>query len=140
MATLPNVADAIVTVLNNAALSQTFTAVRLYRPVTELKDFSGIKVTVVPKDQVLTLADRAQGLTEFRIDIGVQKKLTTASNAEIDEMMELVEEILDLIRLTVSFGIAKWLRTENELIYSPDHLDEMRVFTSILTLTLRAFV
>jgi hypothetical protein len=32
---------------------------------------------------------------------------------------------------------AVWLRTENVPIYAPEHLDELRQFTSVLTLTFR---
>ena len=144
MATIPDIADAVVTVLNDASLSQTFTAVRLYRPITELKDFTALRVIVVPKDQEQVLADRVQAQMDFRLDIGIQKKLADATStgnvAEIDTLMTLVEEVIDLIRTTRVFGVAKWLKTENNPIFAPDHLSEMRVFTSVLTLTLRAFI
>ena len=32
---------------------------------------------------------------------------------------------------------AVWLRTENDPVYAPEHLAELGVFTSVLTLTLR---
>lgn len=144
MATIPDIADAVVTVLNDASLSQSYTAVRTYRPIYDLRDITSLTITVVPKEQELILADRTQGQMDFRLDIGIQKKLgdatSTGDNTEIDALMTLVEEIIDLIRDTRVFGVAKWLKTENSPIFAPEHLSEMRVFTSVLTLTLRAFI
>ncbi|KKL21175.1 hypothetical protein LCGC14_2448080 [marine sediment metagenome] len=140
MATIPDVADALVTVLNDADLSQSFTAVRKYRPIYELREIGDLTITVVPKEQGQVLADRVRAQMDFGLDIGIQKKLTTGGNAEVDILMELVEEIIDLIRNTRVFGVAKWMKTENNPIFAPEHLSEMRVFTSILTVTLRAFI
>jgi hypothetical protein len=144
MATIPDIADALVTVLNDADLSQSFTATRAYRPIYDLREITDLTITVVPKDQELVMADRVKGQMDFRVDIGIQKKLgdakSTGDNAEIDTLMGLVEEIMDLVRDTRIFGVAKWLKTENNPIFAPEHLNEMRVFTSVLTLTLRAFI
>ena len=36
-----------------------------------------------------------------------------------------------------SFRAAVWVKTEHEPIYAQEHLDQMRQFTSVLTLTFR---
>lgn len=142
MAIFSTTADAIVTLLNDASLGLGFTAVRLYRPIVDLKDMVGLNVTVVPKDQVVTLSDRSRGQHDIRIDIGIQQKLAKATpagdNAEIDELMDFVDKIIDLVR-GESFGNTQWMKTEHEVVYAPEHLNEWRVFTSILTLTLRGY-
>jgi len=94
-------------------------------------------VTVVPKGVELTTAGRGLAQSDLQIDIGVQKKLTTADNAEIDALMGLAQEIVEFIRATGRFGGASWMKTENTPVYSQEHLSELRQFTSVLTLTLR---
>jgi hypothetical protein len=53
--------------------------------------------------------------------------------------MALVEEIADFFRLRrlTSYPDAIWVRTDNVPVYAPEHLEEFRQFTSVLTLTFR---
>jgi hypothetical protein len=74
----------------------------------------------------------------------VQQKLDAPGNpateqATTDALMSLSEAIADYLRVTplVSLPGAKWLRTEHTAIYAPEHLDQMRQFTSVATLTYR---
>jgi hypothetical protein len=96
-----------------------------------------LHVTVVPKGVELITAGRGVAQSDVQIDIGVQKKLATGDDAEIDELMGLVQEIAEFIRATRQFGDAVWVKSENTPIYSQEHLGELRQFTSVLTLTLR---
>jgi exodeoxyribonuclease V alpha subunit len=41
------------------------------------------------------------------------------------------------VQIITTYPSASWLRTENEPVYSPGHLEELRQFTSVLTLTFR---
>lgn len=142
MAIFVATADAIVTLLENASLGLEFTVARVYRPILDLKNMTGLHVTVMPKDQEITLPDRSRGQHDLRIDIGIQKKLGDAKsagdNAEIDELMDFVDKMIDLVR-GQSFSDTQWLKTEHTVVYAPEHLSEWRVFTSILTLTLRGY-
>ncbi len=47
------------------------------------------------------------------------------------------EEIADYFRLRslTEYPAATWVKTENDPVYSPDHMREMRQFTSVITLT-----
>jgi hypothetical protein len=137
MALIADIADAVVTALNGHTFSQPFTAARAYRPVFDLKDMTDLHVTVVPKGVELTTAGRGLAQSDVQIDIGVQKKLASGDNAEIDPLLGLVQEIAEFIRATGRFGDAAWVKTENTPIYSQEHLGELRQFTSVLTLTLR---
>jgi hypothetical protein len=134
---IANIADAVVAALNGHQFSQSFTAVRAYRPEYDLRDMGDLRVTVVPKSTEMTTAGRGLAQSDIQIDLAVQKKLTTGDNAEIDALMGLVQEIAEFIRSTGRFGGAVWVKTENSPIYAPEHLGEMRLFTSVLTLTLR---
>ena len=137
MSIIANIADAVVAALNGHQFSQSFTAVRAYRPEYDLRDMGDLRVTVVPKSTEMTTAGRGLAQSDIQIDLAVQKKLTTGDNAEIDALMGLVQEIAEFIRSTGRFGGAVWVKTENSPIYAPEHLGEMRLFTSVLTLTLR---
>jgi hypothetical protein len=54
--------------------------------------------------------------------------------------MELVQEIADRLRFDrlAGYPLAVWIKTEHTAIYAPEHLDQLRQFTSVLTLTFRA--
>lgn len=137
MAMIPDIADAVVAALNGHGFSQPVVAQRAYRPVFDLQEMKDLRVTVVPKGVELTTAGRGLTQSDLQIDIGVQKKLAAADNAEIDGLMGLVQEIAEFIRATGRFGDASWMKTENAPVYSQEHLGELRQFTSVLTLTLR---
>lgn len=143
MALIPDIADAIVAALNGHTFSQPFTAQRAYRPVFDLADMTDLRVTVVPRGVELSVSGRGLAQSDVQIDIGVQKKLASGDNAEIDAQMELVQEIGEFVRATGRFGLpagageAVWVKTDNTPIYSQEHLGELRLFTSVLTLTLR---
>jgi hypothetical protein len=140
---IPDIADAVVTALNGHQFSETFAAVRAYRPEYDLRELADLRVTVVPKSIEMTTAGRGLAQSDIQIDLAVQKKLSANSsgdNAEIDALMGLVQEIAEFIRSTGRFSDAVWGKTENSPIYAPEHLGEMRLFTSVLTLTLRTIV
>jgi len=137
MAQITDIADAIVAALNAQTFSQPVTAVRAYRAAFDLQEMKDLHVTVVPKGLELITAGRGVAQSDVQIDIGVQKKLATGDDAEIDELMGLVQEIAEFVRTTRQFGDAVWVKTENTPIYSQEHLGELRQFTSVLTLTLR---
>ncbi|NLY01526.1 MAG: hypothetical protein GXY83_35995 [Rhodopirellula sp.] len=137
MALIADIADAVVAALNNQTFSQPFTAERAYRAAFDLQEMKDLHVTVVPKGQELITAGRGVAQSDVQIEIGVQKKLATGDDAELDELMGLVQEIAEFVRTTRQFGDAAWVKTENTPIYSQEHLGELRQFTSVLTLTLR---
>ena len=143
MSIIADIADAVLAALNGHSFSQSFTAVRAYRAEYDLRDMGALRVTVVPKAVEMTTAGRGLAQSDIQIDLAVQKKLSANSsgdNAEIDALMGLVQEIAEFIRSTGRFSDAVWGKTENSPIYAPEHLGEMRLFTSVLTLTLRTIV
>ena len=139
MAVIIDIADAVVQELNAGTFSMPLEAKRHYRPIFDLAEMQDLHVTVVPKGLAIERLDRSRNQHDVAIDIAVQKKCQTADNAELDPLMALVEEIADFFRLRrlESCPAAVWIRTENMPIYAPEHLDELRQFTSVLTLTFR---
>lgn len=139
MAVITDIADAVVQDLNAGTFSQSFTAERHYLPVYELEDIKDLRVTVVPKGVTIQSTGRNSNQHDAAIDIAVQKKLDAIDSSTIDPLMALVDEIADSFRFKRldSYPNAIWVNTQNQPVYAPEHLDQLRVFTSILTLTFR---
>jgi len=140
------IADAVVAQLNSSGSplapaegDPLAVAARAYAPVFDLGEMADLHVTVVPKAATAERLDRASRQFDYSIDVAVQKKLGDASNAEIDALMLLVEQITDHFNgnRPAQFAGAVCLRVENDPIYSPDHMRELRQFTSVLTLVFR---
>lgn len=132
------IADAVTAELNGHSFSQPFAAQRLYLPVFDLQSMSDLKVTVVPRGISSSALDRSRDSFDYQIDVAVQKK-TPNDVATIDALMLLVEEIGDHFRSNPlsSYPGARCTGVENTPVYAPDHLHELRQFTSVLTLTFR---
>ena len=138
------IADAVVTALNAAELSQPFSAVRYYLPEFELKELKDLHVSVVPAQLDEEVSDRARDRADYKIHVAVQKRVAKQDQsgldaAAIDALMLLVEEIDDLLRHKplAGFESARWVKTENAPIYDPKHLQENQQFTSLLAFTYR---
>jgi len=154
MATITDIADAVVTELNGHTWTNApptppeveggdptpaFTAERHYRPRFDLKDMAALHVSVVPKGVTIERADRLRNQEDYAIDVAVQKKFSSGDAVELDPLMALVEEIARFFRLRrlAEYPDAVWVRTENVPVYAVEHMDELRQFTSVLTLTFR---
>jgi len=136
MSLATDIADAVVAELNTGAFSQAFTARRMYLPAFDLKDMKTLHVTVVPRAIDSQVASRSTIQQDVQVDVAVQRMVE--SDAEIDALLLLVEEIGDRFRNRMLAGLnAVWVRMENNPIYSPEHLDQLHQFTSVLTLTFR---
>lgn len=132
-----DIADAILDALAAHAFSVGLTVARKYVPVLDLRDIDGVHVTVVPRSVGITNADRSRCANEVAVDVAIQRKLPAIATADVDPMMDLVQEIADfLTRLKLAaVPAASWLRIANTPIYAPDHMQEKRMFTSVLTVT-----
>jgi hypothetical protein len=134
-------ADAVVSVINASTLG--VTAERWYVPVHDIqKDLTDVKVSVVPRALTAETLSRQSDDFTYLVDIAIQQRLPNdcTNNTQIkefaDPLMLLMEKILDLFRgkgLAAVPG-AQCMALENPFVFSPDHLDEKRVFTSIGTL------
>ncbi|MCL2646122.1 MAG: hypothetical protein FWD61_03840 [Phycisphaerales bacterium] len=139
MSLVIDIADAIVTALKAEPLA--LDAVRAYRPEFELVELKTLRVSVVPRGIEITSLNRNVNQHDVSIDVGVQKKVDPDDTAALDALMAKVQQIADELRLRrlvlPENGSAVWVRTANEPVYSPDHLQSKQVFTSVLTLTFR---
>ena len=137
MSLVIELADAIVAELRAEPL--TLDAVRAYRPEFELAELQTLRVSVVPRGIEITSANRNINRHDISIDVGVQQKVDAEDSAALDGLMKLVERIADQLRIKrlnlSGGGGAVWVKTANDPIYSPEHLQTKNVFTSILTFT-----
>ena len=142
MPVIIDIAEAVKDELNSPGqpgFSQSFTAQRYYQPLFELPDMKTLHVTVVPKGAEASPGSRGRNQHDYQIDVAVQKKPSDSDNTEVDALMALVEEIADFfaLRRLTTFSEAIWGGTENEPIYSQEHMEQFRQFTSVITLTFR---
>ncbi len=139
LAKIIKIADAIVAELTAATFSESFTPVSSYQPTYDLEDMKDLVVTVVPRGQTSSLASRASDLVEYSVDVAIQKKIAT--HGDIEPLMELVREIADFLnrrRLPAPSNDVTWIGTANDPVFGPGHLEQLRQFTSVLTVTYRA--
>ena len=134
-----NLADAVTAELAGVTFSQSFAPQRRYRPRYELRDLKDLTVTVVPKSLSLNAATRNGRFHDVAIDIAMQQRLADEHDATIDPLMQLVLEIVQHLSQRKLPGVpsASLIELTNDPIYAVEHLDEMRVFTSVITATYR---
>jgi hypothetical protein len=139
-ATILDIADAVVAQLNATAFSQPVTAERHYQPQFELSEMTELRVSVVPRSVTSKGLDRNRDSFDYKIDVAVQQKLDPTPG-NLDALMALVEEIADHFRSEPLAGYpqARSTEVENVPVYSLEHLDEFRQFTSVITLTYRVW-
>ncbi len=139
MSTVIEVADAVVASLNAGSFTPPFTAARKYVPAVELSDLVDLNITVVPKSLEISTATRTGSHFDCTIDIGIQQKVNPDEPAELDALSDLAEQIVDHLRLQPLDAMpeAAWLSITHEPVFAPEHLDQQRVFTSVVSVTYR---
>lgn len=101
MSTISTLADAVAAHINTGTYSRPVSAERVYQPVFTLEDLKDLRVSVVPRTVGISAASRDSSIFECVIDVGLQQKLPAENEqAEIDALLDLVEEIADHLRLT----------------------------------------
>ena len=138
MAVITNIAEAVKDELNAGEFSLEFEAERMYQPFFELPEMKTLHVTVVPHGVEMQASGRSLVQHDYGIDVAVQKKFDTDDPVELDPLMTLVEQIIDFFRLRRLDGLnAACVRATNEPVYSQEHMEQFRQFTSVATLTFR---
>ncbi len=140
MSAVIDLADAIAASLNAQGFTPAVTAVRAHLPIFDLgKVGDALQVSVVPRSLSITNASRALNFFDISTDIGVQKRIDPNDPAQIDALLDLVEQIGDHLRLKRldTFVSAQWLSSEHDPVLAAEHLERLNVFTSVLTVTHR---
>jgi hypothetical protein len=135
------IADAVVQTLNAANLTPNFTAQRVYQPSFELPEMKTLQVTVVPKEQEHKRLTRARFIRICRVDVGVQQKFEKGNAAELDPLVRLVRDIAALFEGQPLSGIPETfcLSVKIEPVFAQEHFEQLRQFTSVLTLTFKVW-
>lgn len=142
------IADAVANALSTASLSLPFTVTRHYVPIHELRNLKDLTISVVPASVDPKILDRSgHQIYDYLIDVGIQKFIGQGGMTEqeihavCDPLMQLAEEIVDLFffeLLPISVDPSpRCIDADQKPIFHPEHLDEKRVFTSLVTLNFR---
>ena len=140
MPVLADIARAVADELNAQPFSQAFTACRHYRPQFGLDELAVLRVSVVPRSLTLATASRARSTWEVAVDVAIQRRLLDPGNiVEIDTLVALVEEVIAFVdgRRLAAYPQAAFVGIENDPAYALDHMDELSVFTSVVTVRYR---
>jgi hypothetical protein len=143
--TVLQIADAVVQELAQAPAGTfvlPFTPQRRVLPVFDLEQLKDLHVTVVPRAVEISAATRSLSQHDVQVDVGVQARIPVGQkdlDAELSPLLGLVEQISTWLRRRPLTNLpwAAWTSTANDPIYAPEHLNDQRVFTSVLTLTYR---
>ena len=137
---LLSVADGVTSLINLATLSQSFTAVRYYQPKFDLKEMDQLHVSVVPRSISEKRLSRALTAFDCAVDVGVQQR-SDMSQLTLDGLSNLVAEIAEVLRtnLLTGFAEARLVELERNPVFAPEHLDELRQFTSVIRATYRVW-
>lgn len=129
-------ADALVSLLNGHEFTVPFEAVRRYIPTHTLAELRDLRVIVRPEDAAIEPESRTSLMHDVSIQVGVQKKIS--GDADIDEVLGLVDEIINLLAFGSLPDIdATWLGFEHDPVVSFEDLDQNKVLLSILTVRYR---
>ena len=117
-------------------------AVRSYVPDYTAEELGDLKVSVVPGETQVT--PHTHGADLFEIDVHVVIGKRMASDAEIDDLVELRTNIVDAIRskklpggeTTMPPGVA-WMNVTNVVTYDRDQVTGARIFLADISVTYR---
>lgn len=111
-------------------------AVVAYTPRATLNDQT-MRVYVVPATLETATESRQHERVEYGFDVAVLKKLAAGSDQEVDGLMEVVQSIHEGLRLRALDAMPSlhWGGIRRDPIYIPDHLVDMRQFTSVTRVT-----
>jgi hypothetical protein len=112
-------------------------------PGVELDKLTAVpRVSVVPKSvqpQHMTRSGRADNVT---IDIGIQAKIIGSPETDVPKLCRLVRTLLDFMwgRALTRAPEAVFMEAGIDPVYAPDHLQQLRVFTSVVSVTYKVGV
>ena len=135
-------AVAVTDKLNAETWSVEFTAVRTFWVNHQRADLEEIKVSVVPKSFARVMEGRSAVEHVVQVDVGIQQAVDPGSLADCDAMLDLLLEIADAFHMDtlVCGGVrAVCTEVEHDPLFLSEHLDQQRVFTGVVTLSLTMY-
>lgn len=135
-AVLIQIADGVAAALN--AFDGTLNAERKYLPKFELEELNVRKVVVATRALEMTRGARGVDQFDYKIDVGILKKPSPLTDADLDGLMLTVEQIGDAVRaLTLSNPKSRCVMASNMPVYDPQHLHQLGQFSSLWMFTFR---
>ena len=133
------VADAVRDELAAGQFSIPFKVIRAFRHDQTLPEGKELRVSVVPNGVTVTPAARGVCAHVVEVYVAVMKKIDRATPEVIDPLLGLVEEIVDFFRLRrlAKCPEAMWIGTEIRPMVSTEHLESLKQFTSLVTVSVR---
>lgn len=136
-------ADAVVTELNDTTFSEQFTATRSYAPVFDLKTLNVTHVTVVPgtvKQEIVTRSKQSEDTHE--VSIAVERVINVKDLITSDAVAELLQEINDHFKGEITIAGSDLNTRIMKVTMTPpdwDHLTSKNLFLALVTLTVFVF-
>jgi hypothetical protein len=127
--------------------------VRALRRSLELQDMDVLHVTAVPQSVARERASRKLVQEDYRVNLVIQKRFAqeggegeeAVGDVEVQaaDQMILAQDLADFFlgkALTITGGpMGAVIRSDIETLYVPEHWDQWRQFTGVVTLTIRVF-
>ena len=135
-------ATAVTEKLNSVTWSVEFTAVRTFQVNHQRVDLEAIKVSVVPRSARREIEGRSAVKHIVQVDVGVQQAVDPGALADCDALLDLLMEIADAFHKdTLDCGGVRAVCTEveHDPLFLSEHLDQQRVFTGVITLSLTMY-
>ena len=135
MSLVTEIAKAVVAELNRHDFSQEFEAVYTVKPSYEPAELDTLRVAVVPKTVELERLSRLSAKYTVSVDVGVMQRIGKRTPEEaVETLGDLVDEIADHLseKPLSEFKAATLNGITNEPVYLPEHLTQLRTFTSVL--------
>jgi hypothetical protein len=129
------ISDAVVAELRAGQFSRTFVPVRRLLPVRDLAELDELRVTVIPRAMESVPLARTTEKRTYTIDVGVQQRVGQDVELDAATVMSVAEEIAEFLRNRplAEMKTASYVGHGIDPIYSPEHLEELRVATSVVT-------
>lgn len=138
-AELLQIADAVVTDLNAATLSQPVLSERAFLAKFDLQELKTLKVVVVPISVRKERLSRELVSSEYSVEIGILKKIDAVSSVVVDPLVELVQDVVGFFhgRRLTNYPSACCLASDPDPVYAAEHMEQLRQFTSVVKLTVK---
>jgi len=135
-ALVSNLCDEVTAILNATDFGVECTATKSYVPSLELKGAGEtVYLTVAPQTTGYRRDSRSATGRPVEIGIGIQRRLPREDpDTVVETMLDVVERVATELHGTrVAALSAVCISIQNDPIYAPDHMKDVRLFTSVLT-------
>lgn len=124
-------ADELVQFLAGAELPEPVQVRRAWVPSYRAEELTRPVVTVVPSARARRLETRAADQIEAALDVGIHWRLASVGREDVDRAVRLAEAVEEAVR-RFSPQYAAFSSLEYDPMLSPDHLDSLQVFLSVI--------